>query len=300
MTLQHWIPIVGNISVLNSDVTLIPTPISPLPSSAESAVPWGIARSNLDFEQGTIEFDAYLPDSESSCQIILGAGTQVEIYAGLYRTGAPYGISTLKGGQWEFLAASGHGSRLKGEATYNLRLQVQGSNLDLYVDQVKVVSASYQFARGPISIFFQSLGFVAAKNIQVKRQQPACFVVMQFTDEYNALYSDVILPTCEEFKYKVTRADDFYNSGLIIEDITQSIRESALVIADITPNNPNVFYEVGFAHGIKKPTILLSDRKRERLPFDVSGFRTLFYDNTIGGKKAVEDKLRRHLEMLAS
>jgi hypothetical protein len=68
------------------------------------------------------------------------------------------------------------------------------------------------------------------------------------------------------------------------------------VIADITPDNPNVFYEVGYAHGIKKPTILLSDRRRDKLPFDVSGFRTLFYDNTIGGKKAVEENLTKHLE----
>ena len=71
-----------------------------------------------------------------------------------------------------------------------------------------------------------------------------------------------------------------------------------MVIADITPNNPNVFYEVGFAHGIEKPTILLSDRSREKLPFDISGFRLLFYDNTIGGKSVVEASLRKHLEAI--
>lgn len=42
----------------------------------------------------------------------------------------------------------------------------------------------------------------------------------------------------------------------------------------------------------------LSDRKREKLPFDISGFRLLFYDNTIGGKGDVENALRRHLEAL--
>ena len=59
----------------------------------------------------------------------------------------------------------------------------------------------------------------------------------------------------------------------------------------LRPTTPNVFYEVGYAHGIKKATILLSDRTREKLPFDVSGFRTLFYDNTIGGKSDVEARL---------
>ena len=73
-----------------------------------------------------------------------------------------------------------------------------------------------------------------------------------------------------------------------------------MVIADITPDNPNVYYELGYAHGIDKPTILLSDRKREELPFDVSGFRTLFYDNTIGGKSVVEERLRKHLDGIAA
>lgn len=128
--------------------------------------------------------------------------------------------------------------------------------------------------------------------------RPQVFVVMQFTDEYTALYREVIEPVCSEYGYEVVRGDNVYTSGLIIEDIVQSIRASSLIIADITPNNSNVYYEVGFAHGIGKATILLSDRIREKLPFDISGFRLLFYDNTIGGKSAVETALRKHLDAI--
>ena len=63
---------------------------------------------------------------------------------------------------------------------------------------------------------------------------------------------------------------DIYKSGLIINDIARLIEEASVIIADVTTDNPNVFYEVGYAHGIKKATILLSDRTREKLPFDVS------------------------------
>jgi len=56
----------------------------------------------------------------------------------------------------------------------------------------------------------------------------------------------------------------------------RSIQESSFLIADITPDNPNVFYEVGYAHGLKKPTILLSDRRRDNLPFDCPGFGYCF------------------------
>ena len=58
--------------------------------------------------------------------------------------------------------------------------------------------------------------------------------------------------------------------------------------------------EVGFAHGIKKPTILLSDRARDKLPFDISAIRTIFYDNTIRGKKNVDERLRKHLEAISA
>ena len=125
-----------------------------------------------------------------------------------------------------------------------------------------------------------------------------CFVVMQFTEEFNVLYKDVIKPMCASYGYNVVRGDDFYTSGQIMDDVTQSIRASALIIADVTPDNANVFYEVGYAHAIGKPTILLSDRKRKRLPFDISGFRTLFYDNTIGGRAVVEARLKQHLDAL--
>jgi nucleoside 2-deoxyribosyltransferase len=121
---------------------------------------------------------------------------------------------------------------------------------------------------------------------------------MQFTEQYNVLHQDVIKPICESYGFRVVRADEFYTSGQIMDDVIQSIRSSALIVADVTPDNANVFYELGFAHAIGKPTILLSDKKRERLPFDISGFRTLFYDNTIGGKAVVETRLRQHLDAL--
>ena len=92
------------------------------------------------------------------------------------------------------------------------------------------------------------------------------------------------------------RADEFYTATPIIKDIVKSIKEASVIIAEITPDNPNVFYEVGYAHAINKPTILLSDKTRGKLPFDISGFRTLFYENSIAGKSAVEKNLKKFLE----
>jgi hypothetical protein len=295
---QSWVSIFGTVEVVDGQITLVPVPLPPAAPDAAPGVPYALVRSNIEFEQGTVEFEAWLPDSDSRVQ--LGLGSQpVELYSGLNVLGAPYGFGAFRNGQWEAVAGAGYGARLIAENWYKLKLLVQGSNLDLYVNDVKVSGTSYLLTRGPLSFLLQSNGRVSVRNIRTTVQQPICFVVIQFTDDYNALYREVIKPTCEKYGYKVVRADDFHSSGLIIEDITRSIRECAIVIADVTPNNPNVFYEVGFAHGIGKPTILLCDRKREQLPFDISGFRTLFYDNSIGGKNIVEERLRKHLDAIS-
>ena len=299
---QSWVSIFGSVDVADGQITLVsvpPPPPNTTPSSGP-VMPHALVRSNVEFDQGTVEMEVWLPDQDSRVQLGLAGGTPLEIYAGLNTLGAPYGFAAFKNSQWEPISGSGHGGKIAAEQWHNIRLHVQGSNLDLYFNGVKVVSASHQVVRGPLSLLLQSYGRVAVRHVRVKTQERICFVVMQFTEEYNSLFTEVIRPTCEEYDYKVVRADEFYTSGLIIDDITRSIRECAVVIADVTPNNPNVFYEVGFAHGIGKPTILLSDRKRDKLPFDVSGFRTLFYDNTIGGKTVVEDRLRKHLEAIGA
>lgn len=295
----NWVSIFGSVEVEKGQVTLVPVPLPPDAQATEPRVPHAYVRSNIEFDQGTVEMQVYLPDSYSRCQIVLGGGTAAEFFAGINSLGAPVGFATLRSGKWEGLGGAGHGSDLV-EGWHALKLNVKGSDHDLYLDGVKVASTSFQVARAQLGLLLQSTARVAAKGFRIATQQPVCFVVMQFTDEFNALYSDVIKPTCEEFGYKVVRGDDFYHSGLIIEDISRSIRESTLVIADVTPNNPNVFYEVGFAHGIGKTTILLSDRKRDKLPFDISGFRTIFYDNSIGGKASVEERLRKHLDALGA
>ena len=183
---------------------------------------------------------------------------------------------------------------------FSVKLRVLGSQIDLFINAVMVCSTLRNVSKGQVEFLLQGSQEIKVRNIKATASKPQAFVVMQFTDTFNALYTDVIKPTCERFGLEAIRADDIHKSGLIINDITRSIEEASVIIADVTTDNPNVFYEVGYAHGIKKATILLSDRTREKLPFDVSGFRTLFYDNTIGGKSDVEVRLTRHLENITA
>ena len=237
------------------------------------------------------------PGVTSGSGTAMNNSANTELTVGLNVLGAPYGFA-IWNGSWRGAGGSGHGSTLPVGEWISLKLAVQGSTADLFVEGVKVLSTTCTLKRGQISVLLQGSSVSAIRNVAISEEEPVCFAVMQFTDEFDVLYRDVIRPICQTYGYKVVRADDFFNSGLILDDITQSIRSAALIIADVTPHNENVFYELGFAHAIGKPTILLSDRKRERLPFDIAGFRTLFYDNTIGGKAAVEARLKQHLDAL--
>ena len=75
----------------------------------------------------------------------------------------------------------------------------------------------------------------------------------------------------------------------------KDIYSSKFIIAEISPANQNVFFEVGYAHAMRKPIIFIAEKGKE-LPFDISGFRVLFYENSIKGKNEIQDGLRKNID----
>ena len=120
---------------------------------------------------------------------------------------------------------------------------------------------------------------------------------MEFTEPFDSLYGEVIRPVCEDLELDPYRADDVFRPGLILQDIISGLVESDVIIAEITPTNANVFYELGYAHARNTPTVLLA-RRNGTLPFDISGHRVIFYDDSIRGKPEVETALKRHLRSI--
>lgn len=311
---QTWVPLLGSARISDDEIVHVPTPnpsATPPANGMPAPPPHAVIRSNIEFDQGIITWEAKLGEGDARVQLLLPAeagvssaaedafdSSNTDLSAGLNVLGAPYGFAVFKKGTWEPAGGTGQGSQLPIDQWLEMKLVARGSSIALYYQGVKVVETTRTLKRGQIGILFQGHTESSIRKLVVEAESPTCFVVMQFTDEFNVLYRDVIRPVCESHGYKVVRGDDFHTSGLIMEDVTRSIRSAALIIADVTPDNANVFYELGFAHAIGKPTILLSDKKRERLPFDISGFRTLFYDNTIGGKGSVEAGLKQHLDAL--
>lgn len=298
MQQQHWIATTGRIAILDGVLKAIPKSYAADDPERKRTVTE--VKSNIDFQGGTVEFEIRVQDPDSRCQLVLNGGKSKDIHIGHYVGSSAYGLTLYKDDKWETIKTVGFGTRANKDEWIKLRVRVVGSSVTLFVNDVKLFEQEETVQRGQIGFYMAGLDEIEIRSVTVETVVPTAFVVMQFTDDYNALYTDVIKPTFEQFGYKVVRGDDASFNGMIIDDISRAIREASVVIADITPDNPNVFYEVGFAHALEKPTILLSDRRREKLPFDVSGFRTLFYDNTIGGKSNVESRLQQHLRAIAA
>jgi hypothetical protein len=142
----------------------------------------------------------------------------------------------------------------------------------------------------------QSVKFNSSK-IDSKR----CFTVMPFNSvELNDVYEYFIKPAIEnKCDLNCIRGDDVFGSNIIMDDIRESIENSRLIIADLTGRNPNVFYEVGIAHTLKKDVLLIS-QTLDDVPFDLRHMRVLIYDYTPGGCKKLEFAIVENVKHILS
>jgi hypothetical protein len=200
---------------------------------------------------------------------------------------------------WKFLQWGGDRSNLKAGCPYELIITVKGSALNVSLGGVDIVKSSIPFQLHGMQVGFFCSGpkKIYFRNFQIVSEKPQAFVVMQFnTAEYEALFWDVIAPVCERGGLRVYRADFTKQPGLIISDVVKHLTESTVIIAEMSPVNGNVYYEVGYADALRKPIILIADKTVGQLPFDVRPYRTIFYDNSIGGKRLVEETLAEYLK----
>ena len=116
------------------------------------------------------------------------------------------------------------------------------------------------------------------------------FVIMPFSDDMFDVFMLGICWVTERLGMVAKRADDINHSGQIIEEIQSAIREYDIIVGDTSGANPNVCYEVGFAHGLGKQCILMCKEGNE-LPFDLQGMNHLMYKNILDLRTQLEGKL---------
>jgi hypothetical protein len=105
---------------------------------------------------------------------------------------------------------------------------------------------------------------------------PTCFIVMPFRQEWSADVHRILARACEAAGVRPVRGDDLFTPTDILEDIWQSLNAADFVIADITGRNANVMYELGIAHTLAKPVLILS-RDAADIPIDLATRRVILY-----------------------
>lgn len=263
----------------------------------------GLVLLSSSMDDGVLECDIQLPeaDSHSGAFVVFRANGQSSYFAaGLGGWDGAYTICQGAHLTLTRLASAGSISNLISGRTYKVRIAIEGQKLTLAVDEVTVLSYDrLPTASGTGLGLFSFRGNREALfgPMTIDDRRPNAFIAMQFSEPYNEVYRDAIRPLIEQIGYEPLRVDEISGPGIILNDIWNHIAEASVVIAEISEPNPNVYYEIGVAHALQKPTVLLAN-KGTKLPFDLGPHRCIFYENSIPGRQRLLDALRSSLSSL--
>jgi tetratricopeptide (TPR) repeat protein len=131
-----------------------------------------------------------------------------------------------------------------------------------------------------------------------------CFVSIPFgvkvdasghSHDFDALYHQVLRPAVEEIGIDCRRLDDFAPGTLWHKTLFSGVVGSDILIADLTTGNPNVLYELGIRHALRRArTILIS--AGEMPPGNLSYLHVLLYAIDAGGNIANAETFRAQLQ----
>ena len=117
-----------------------------------------------------------------------------------------------------------------------------------------------------------------------------CFVVQPFVAPFGTYYESIFKPAIEQAGLTPVRADaEIFGTGKVIDQIWRGINKAKVLVAELTTKNANVFYELGLAHALRKPVILISSNQDD-VPFDLRHIRVILYDQTdpFWGQKLID------------
>lgn len=137
-------------------------------------------------------------------------------------------------------------------------------------------------------------------QIVSQRQNPYVFVLLPFRKEFFSIYEKAIRPEFEDLGCEVTHADDDIRGeklqAPIVNFVLHQIESAAFIVADTTGHNPNVFYELGYAHSKEKTVFIITQDIDADIPFNVRHWHHFFYrPNALN---ALRTDLRKYAEPL--
>ncbi|HEX8737876.1 MAG TPA: hypothetical protein VF721_21270 [Pyrinomonadaceae bacterium] len=129
-------------------------------------------------------------------------------------------------------------------------------------------------------------------NSKTTSPKPFCFVLMPFSEEFDDVYRIGIKEACDKAGAYCERVDEQIFSERILDRVYNQIAKADLIVADMSGRNPNVFYEVGYAHALGKLTILLT-KNADDIPFDLKHFTHIVYGTKVS---VLRDELEKRVK----
>lgn len=118
------------------------------------------------------------------------------------------------------------------------------------------------------------------------------FVLIPFASEFDDLYELGIKAAATEVGIVAERLDEQLFAEGMMERIYRQIEAADIIVAEMTGQNPNVFYEVGYAHAKDKLCILQTSEAKD-IPFDLKHRRHIVHRGSIAGcKEALIENLQ--------
>lgn len=137
-----------------------------------------------------------------------------------------------------------------------------------------------------------------------EENEKTCFVIGPIGDEESPerersdkILKHIIKPAVKEYGYKTVRSDKISKPGSITLKIIKHLINDPLVIADLTDENANVFYELGIRHAAQKPFIQIVN-KEQSLPFDISDLDTIKFNTEVDSAEYCKQEIKKNIQYL--
>ncbi|WP_439408541.1 hypothetical protein ACNJX9_09345 [Bradyrhizobium sp. DASA03076] len=124
------------------------------------------------------------------------------------------------------------------------------------------------------------------------KQTEQVFIAMPYSLEWSDTIDEWIRSVVADFGWIPVRGDELFDSRDVVDGLWRGICSSRAVVADLTGRNPNVMYEIGIAHCLAKPVILVC-QSLDDIPFDLANKRVVIY--RVDKLEVATSRLRRAL-----
>jgi hypothetical protein len=97
---------------------------------------------------------------------------------------------------------------------------------------------------------------------------------------FDAVYDDALRPAAEAAGLAITRVASEFSGDSALGAFCSELEKSDLAVADVTGRNPNIFYQIGYAHALGKKVLLIS-RHGEDFPFNKAKHPAIIYSGDV-------------------